>query len=1008
MTKLGKNLLKKAARVAPAATLAVAMAAAVTAPITSKALVSFRKYQKRVFWDHVTKTLIIHWSRQVGKSYTLAAWAVDRLLMNPGRLVTVLSNSRANGLEFVLKCQEVCRKLGQAIELESNHAELDKRTDISEDMKYDLMRGEVRITVEGVVGRILVLAANPRTARGFSGDLIMDEFAFHENSAAIWEAAEPIISSNPDFLCRIASTGNGKRNMFFQLISEGRIPYYRVRRSDAWAAGEIKIYSAVTGKEITPAQARAEASDKRAYDQNYECMFNDENTALLTQELINAAQREGVVIEDQSWSEVTLVRLATKTIGVLSVGQDVGRNRDLSVQTVLETIGNAHRVVAMLRMENMRLPAQCRELKRIATLPKFVRGEIDMTGITDHEETPRRRQTRRDGARHRDHGDGDARRVRGSPHRNPDGPDAARFPAQAGEDREPRRPGLHRRHARRGRPRRRILVRRPRDSRGHASRPAADDAQTQPAMPRAPPGAARPERHRMSLKLKTETAKPFRRKLPAGTILNSSGKAVTPSTASGSRTLAQKVAALSRFREQFNPLQALTLAKAVRLAGDYFRGDMADLQWTFFFIEQTDPDLMALLELRLGRLIEMDYNISAEEDADEKLADEQRQCLEEKFAAIDNLYDSIEHFGYAPFRGFAHCEKWISGGELTHLEIVDQWNVVRDGLVGEWKYNPSAKSTSFRALGDEQLMPQQNFIFRQVRRPINRIALYKFVRDNLANVDWDAFNAIFGIPSGVIIGPPDVPADREAEYESSANEIAEGGSGYLPHGSTYTQNKAPGGTNPFKERLDYLSQRLVLAGTSGKLTMLTEAGSGTLAGGAHSDVLDAVVAADARRISEVFNRQLVKPWLEAAFPGKPQLAYFGLAANEETDVSQIITDIKTLSDAGFQVDPQQASQKTGYTLTLKAAPLPGNAQQFPGQTPAGQQDGTVIANRRIVNRAGTAGREARFLAKSQANLTAADQVALKPAIERVAALDAITDDAEFAKAYGQFLADLPA
>ncbi|HTJ77949.1 MAG TPA: terminase family protein [Rariglobus sp.] len=344
-------------------------------------LITFRKYQERVFWDHETKTQILHWSRQVGKSYTLANWAVKRLLDHPGRLVTVLSNSRANGLEFVLKCQEVCRQLGKAIEMESNFAALDGRSDISEDMKYDMMRGEVRVTVDGQVGRILVLAANPRTARGFSGDLILDEFAFHQDSAAIWEAAEPIISSNPDYLCRIASTGNGRRNMFYQLISEGRIPYYRVRRSDAWKAGEIKIYSAVTGKEITPDEARAEASDKRAYDQNYECVFNDEASALLTQELINAAQREGVEVEEGEWSPATIARLAQFTHGELYLGQDVGRNRDLSVITVIEKIGQAYRVVAMLRMENKRLPYQQSQLKLIATLPKFRAGCIDMTGI---------------------------------------------------------------------------------------------------------------------------------------------------------------------------------------------------------------------------------------------------------------------------------------------------------------------------------------------------------------------------------------------------------------------------------------------------------------------------------------------------------------------------------------------------------------------------------------------------------------------------------------------------
>lgn len=494
------------------------------------------------------------------------------------------------------------------------------------------------------------------------------------------------------------------------------------------------------------------------------------------------------------------------------------------------------------------------------------------------------------------------------------------------------------------------------------------------------------------MKLKTFDGKLARRKPAPGTILNSQGKAVNALTVSGSRSLAQKVAALNRFREQYNPLQGLKLRRAVELASAYFRGEMADLQWTYFFIEQTDPDLLALLELRLGRLNEMDYNLSAEEDADEKLAEEQREFLEEKFYRIDNLYEAIEHLGMAPFRGFAHCEKWIEGGELVHLEIVDQWNVVRDGLVGDWKYNADARSTTYRALGEGLIMPAENFLFRQVRRPINRIALYKFVRDNLCNTDWDAFNAIFGIPSGVVTGPADVPEDKESEYESAANEIAEGGSGYLPYGATYTQNKAPGGTNPFKERLDYLSQRLILAGTGGKLTMLAESGSGNLAGGAHQETFDTIASSDARRISEVINRQLVKPWLDEAFPGQKQVAYFALAANEETDVSQIITDIKTLSDAGFQVDAEEASQRTGYTLTLKSTPAE------PG--PFGEM--LAIANRASGRTALDAAREDRFLSKSERLLTAADRQTMAPLLdlvrpirEEAAKLADLADEAAF-------------
>ena len=345
-------------------------------------LIPFRNYQRASFWDHSTKTVIEHWSRQIGKSYTYAAWAVDRLLRYPGRLVTVLSNSRDNGAEFVSKVREVCEKLGQAIEIDSNQPSLDSRSDLAEDIKYENMRFEVRIVLAGRIGRIKVLAANPRTARGFSGDLILDEFAFHEDSAAIWEAAEPIISSNPDFLCRILSTGNGRRNMFYQLISEGRIHYRRIRRSDAWSQGELKIYSNVDGRELTPDEARAQSSDKRAYDQNYECAFEDENLPLLTQELISAAERPLLTstVEHQVWSASTLHYLE-RAAGRLECGFDVGRSRDLSVLTVLHRQGSQRRLLGLLEMENVRLPDQQRQLDAICALPNFASVEIDMTGL---------------------------------------------------------------------------------------------------------------------------------------------------------------------------------------------------------------------------------------------------------------------------------------------------------------------------------------------------------------------------------------------------------------------------------------------------------------------------------------------------------------------------------------------------------------------------------------------------------------------------------------------------
>lgn len=350
---------------------------------------NFRKYQELIFWDGETGVIVLHWSRQIGKSFVLASWAVRRLIeklqTEPTWLVTVLSNSRDNGAEFCLKAAAACTAADTACQFK----------DASPDIRYENMRMEIRVTRlvnrQERIGRIKVLAANPRTARGFSGDLILDEFAFHENSALIWEAAEPILSSNPDFLCRIASTGNGKHNMFYRLASgmgpndgqpflgAARFPVCRVTRTAAYEMG-VPIYDANTRKPITPQQAREQALDKRAYDQNYECAFNDENTCLLTLELIQAAERGGLRIDNDNWSDATLRRLADAT-GTLHAGQDVGRNRDLSVICVLEKDGQKRRVLAMLRMDGKRLPDQQAQLDPLFKLPRFRGISIDMTGL---------------------------------------------------------------------------------------------------------------------------------------------------------------------------------------------------------------------------------------------------------------------------------------------------------------------------------------------------------------------------------------------------------------------------------------------------------------------------------------------------------------------------------------------------------------------------------------------------------------------------------------------------
>lgn len=419
---------------------------------------------------------------------------------------------------------------------------------------------------------------------------------------------------------------------------------------------------------------------------------------------------------------------------------------------------------------------------------------------------------------------------------------------------------------------------------------------------------------------------------------------------------AQKVSAANRWRDQYNPLRGLSISRVVSLLEEAQCGQFADIQWAYSFIERRDADLLALVERRTGSLLEMDWNIkpvpadrmpAGVSDAD---VENQIECLRAAYEQIENLYEAIEHLAMPAFRGYAHCQLvkgdyYASPGEATRIEPIDQWNIARDGYRGPWYWNPEAKSTQAKFLGEDNRINQDNFLIRECKRPINEIAFIKWVRQNLSQKDWDAFIEIFGIPGCVVIGPANVPAGKENEYKNAGEDIAEGASGYLPNGADVKFPSEVRGNSPFRPHLDYLTEKLVLAGTGGLLTMLTASGSGTLAGSAHMEAFKLISRADARRVSEVFQKQFDKKLLSSQFRSKPIVAYFDLASREEKNVGDVVAHAGTLSSAGYQMEVGELQEKTGYTLTLK----PSQQTEALQVSPPGED----ASHQRVPNRSGT-------------------------------------------------------
>jgi phage gp29-like protein len=381
--------------------------------------------------------------------------------------------------------------------------------------------------------------------------------------------------------------------------------------------------------------------------------------------------------------------------------------------------------------------------------------------------------------------------------------------------------------------------------------------------------------------------------------------------------------ATNKWRDANNPLRTLTMPRAVQLMEQAQLGVMAELQWLYAAetgIEATDPDLMVIIERTLAGVADCEWEIALiPEDSlgfDRTLADEQAAFLRESYAQCDNLDDALEHLVMARFRGFSHLQPWLSPDwSLEHLEPLPQWNMVRDGTRPAWAWNPAADGTSYGSMPAASLLSPEDYILLTAKRPVNRIGLIKYVRSTLSEKDWDGYVEIYGIPGVFIIMPPNVPNGKEEDYADKAAEAAEAGSGALPNGSDVKTLSEARGTQPFQLRLEWLQKQLVLAGTGGLLTMLTESGSGTLAGGAHMSAWDQIVRRVARSVAKPLHQQYDRRAIAARFPGRPAQAFFNLRARQEKDISKVVANVAALVNAGFDVDPAQIQKETGYTIT---------------------------------------------------------------------------------------------
>ena len=224
--------------------------------------------------------------------------------------------------------------------------------------------------------RVTALPAHPDTARGFSANVLLDEFAFHADSRKIWAALFPVISAGHKL--RVVSTPNGKANKFHELMT-GRDP------DNPWSRHVVDIHRAVAeGLPRDVDLLRRGLGDPDAWAQEYELQWLDEASAWLSYDLLAGVEHDRAG-EPQAF-----------TGGPAFIGNDIAARRDLWVGWVWERLGDVLWTREVRTLRRASFAAQAAALDELVERYRPLRIAMDQTGMG---EAPTEEAKRRYGAR---------------------------------------------------------------------------------------------------------------------------------------------------------------------------------------------------------------------------------------------------------------------------------------------------------------------------------------------------------------------------------------------------------------------------------------------------------------------------------------------------------------------------------------------------------------------------------------------------------------------------------
>jgi len=267
------------------------------------------------------------------------------------------------------------RQSKEAVEYAKLHAEAVQRKFDYDEIEFgDIDAKALQLTFHHNGARLIAVPANPNTMRGFSGDVVLDEFAFHKDPGKIWKSAMAIASRG--YQVEVISTPNGQSGKYWDLAKKSGVNPIGSMETNRWTAGIwsihwVDIFTAIKqGCPIDAAAMREAADDEDTWLQEYCCVFLADAENYIPMELVIACEHSDATLEFPA---------NFKPRGDLFLGMDIGRKKDRSVIWIDEKLGDVLWTRAVIVME--RTPFKAQFQMADSFMPQIRRACIDATGI---------------------------------------------------------------------------------------------------------------------------------------------------------------------------------------------------------------------------------------------------------------------------------------------------------------------------------------------------------------------------------------------------------------------------------------------------------------------------------------------------------------------------------------------------------------------------------------------------------------------------------------------------